>query len=219
MRMIFIGPPGAGKGTQSKKLISHLSIPQISTGDILRQAIRDATLVGKQVEPLLAAGKLVPDVLVIEIVKTRLKDADCFPGFVLDGFPRTVAQADALGDALVGLDRGLKHVLSIEVPDSVVVERMAGRRSCPKCGAVFHLTDNPPKMQGVCDQCGTTLIQRQDEALNSHGWTCTGSRAHIPAAMALICFKSAPGRCVQKRRPRHPRHQSSAAGTWQCSTT
>lgn len=164
MNLILLGPPGAGKGTQAKLLVQKRGLPQISTGDILREAIRNGTALGKQVEPLMKAGKLVPDELVLGIAGERLAQPDCRPGFVLDGFPRTIPQADGLAAILKNLGRALDHVISLEVNDELIVERMAGRQSCPKDGSVFHVKANPPKVAGKCDKCGGDLVQRADDA-------------------------------------------------------
>lgn len=163
MNLILLGPPGAGKGTQAKKLVAEMGIPQISTGDILREAARNGTELGKQAKPLMDAGKLVPDALVIGIIEERLKAADAVKGFILDGFPRTVPQAEALEGMLKKSGRGIDRVLSIEVPEDVIVERISGRRSCPNDGSVFHVTGNPPKREGICDACGGALVQRDDD--------------------------------------------------------
>lgn len=163
MNLILLGPPGAGKGTQAKKLIAEYGIPQISTGDILRKAIQDGTPLGLQAKPLMAAGQLVPDALVVGIVEERLRQADCANGFILDGFPRTIPQAEALDAALAASKRRIDRVISLEVPPEQIVERISGRRSCPKDGEVFHVVTNPPKQEGVCDRCGTPLVQREDD--------------------------------------------------------
>jgi len=163
MDLILFGPPGAGKGTQAQRLLAAYGTPQISTGDILRQAVKDGTPAGRQAKPLMEAGKLVPDALVISIVEERLKRADCQAGFVLDGFPRTVAQAEALDAMLTSLGRRIDHVLSLEVPLEMVVERLTGRRCCPADGRVYHVTEAPPKAAGVCDACGSALVQRPDD--------------------------------------------------------
>jgi adenylate kinase len=163
MNLILLGPPGAGKGTQAKLLVSKRGIPQISTGDILREAIRNGTPLGKQVEPIMKAGSLVPDELVLGIAGERLAQPDCAPGFVLDGFPRTIPQADGLGVILQKLGKKIDHVLSLEVKDDLIVDRMAGRRSCPNDGSVFHLKSSPPKAEGKCDKCGGELVQRADD--------------------------------------------------------
>lgn len=163
MNLILLGPPGAGKGTQAKKLYAEFAIPQISTGDILREAVRNQTELGRQAGPLMKAGKLVPDELVVGIVKERLKAPDCRNGFILDGFPRTLPQADALGQALAQVGKRIDAVVSLEVPREKLLERLSGRRSCPKDGSVFHVTDNPPKRSGYCDACHAGLIQREDD--------------------------------------------------------
>jgi len=163
INVILLGPANAGKGTQAKRLTRELGIPQISTGDILRQAVKDETPLGKQAGPLMAAGQLVPDALVIAIVKDRILQPDCQKGFILDGFPRTIPQAEALERGLAESGMALTGVISLEVPESLLLERAAGRRSCPKDGSVYHVTQNPPKQEGVCDLCGTALIQRVDD--------------------------------------------------------
>lgn len=164
MNLILLGPPGAGKGTQAKLLVEKRKLPQISTGDILREAIRNGTPMGKEVEPLMKAGQLVPDAMVLGIVDERLSRPDCQGGFVLDGFPRTIPQADGLGKLLEKAGRKIDHVISLEVKDELIVERMAGRRSCPADGSVFHEKSSPPKVQGKCDKCGGALVQRADDA-------------------------------------------------------
>lgn len=163
MNLIFLGPPGAGKGTQAKKLCAVLEIPQISTGDILRQAGRDGTPMGRLAKPLMDQGRLVPDEVVVGIVDERLRQEDCARGFVLDGFPRTVPQAEALSRALQALGRRIDCCVSIEVPSDQVVERISGRRSCPRCGNVYHVRDNPPAREGVCDREGAALVHRDDD--------------------------------------------------------
>jgi adenylate kinase len=163
MNLILLGPPGAGKGTQAKKLVAELSIPQISTGDILREAVRSGTEMGRKAKPIMDAGKLVPDEIVIGIIEERLKAADAAKGFILDGFPRTVPQAQALQSLLEKMGKAIDKVLSIDVPEEVIVKRISGRRSCPKDGSVFHLTSTPPKKAGVCDSCGGPLMQRDDD--------------------------------------------------------
>lgn len=164
MNLILLGPPGAGKGTQAKLLLARLGVPQISTGDILREAIRQQTPMGKQVEPLMKAGKLVPDALVLGIVEERVARPDCARGFVLDGFPRTIPQAEGLDRLLEKGARRIDHVVSLEVEKAAIVARMSGRRSCPQDGSVFHLQSNPPKVAGKCDKCGGDLVQRADDA-------------------------------------------------------
>jgi adenylate kinase len=163
MNLILLGPPNAGKGTQAKKLYVDFTIPQISTGDILRKAVREGTELGKLAGPLMAAGAYVPDELVIGIVEERLKETDCAQGFILDGFPRTIPQAEALERMLAKLGKGLEAVVSLEVPHEKLIERGSGRRSCPTCGAVYHVYQSPPKRAGFCDKDGTGLIQREDD--------------------------------------------------------
>ncbi|NOK20693.1 adenylate kinase [Corallococcus carmarthensis] len=163
MNLILLGPPNAGKGTQAKKLYVDFQIPQISTGDILRKAVKDGTPLGKVAGPLMAAGQYVPDDVVIGIVEERLKESDVAKGFVLDGFPRTPGQADALDRMLERLGKQLNAVVSLEVPHSTLVERGSGRRVCPNDGSVYHVTQSPPKRAGLCDKCSTELVQRPDD--------------------------------------------------------
>jgi adenylate kinase len=163
MNLVLLGPPGAGKGTQAKRLIEKLAIPQISTGDLLRQAVKDATDLGLKAKAKMEAGELVPDDVVIGMVKERLAQDDCKAGFILDGFPRAVSQAEALEKMLASEGRGLEHVVSIEVPEEELVRRLTGRRSCPGCGAMFHVSFNPPKQDGKCDACQGELITRADD--------------------------------------------------------
>jgi adenylate kinase len=163
MNVIMLGPPGAGKGTQAKKMFTDFKVPHISTGDILREAVRAGTALGKQAEPIMAAGKLVPDDLVIGMVQERLKQNDCKLGFILDGFPRTIPQAEALDSALEKIGKKIQSVISLNVPEDRLVERISGRRSCPKDGTVYHVYQNPPQRAGFCDKCSTGLIQRDDD--------------------------------------------------------
>lgn len=160
MKLVLLGAPGAGKGTQGEILCEKLNIPTISTGNILRAAMKHGTPVGEKVKVYMDAGQLVPDDLIIEIVMERISQPDCVEGYILDGFPRTIPQAEALEAHHVGID----WAVSLEVPDDVIVERMGGRRSCPDCGATFHVTNNPPKVEGVCDHCGAALTIRKDDA-------------------------------------------------------
>lgn len=163
MNVILLGPPGAGKGTQAKKLFAEFGIPQISTGDILREAARAGTELGKLAAPLMQSGQLVPDDLVVKIVEERLRQRDTSRGFVLDGFPRTIPQAEALDAALAKSGRKIDAVVSLDVPDSTLIQRISGRRSCPKDGSVYHVTENPPRRAGCCDKCNSPLIQRDDD--------------------------------------------------------
>jgi adenylate kinase len=163
MGIILLGPPGAGKGTQAKKLTGEFSIPQISTGDMLREAVKNGTELGKKAKGFMDAGGLVPDEVVIGIVKERLAAADCAKGFILDGFPRTIPQAQALDRVTKELGKEIRFVLSLEVDQNELMERLCGRRTCTGCGAMFHVKFNPPKAAGKCDKCGTALIQRDDD--------------------------------------------------------
>ncbi|MEM3513036.1 MAG: adenylate kinase, partial [Thermoplasmata archaeon] len=158
MNLIMLGAPGAGKGTQAQKLATKLGIPQISTGDMLRQAVAEKTGLGMEAKKYMDAGKLVPDEIVVGIVKERLQKSDCKSGFILDGFPRTLEQAKAL-DKIAVID----YVVNIDVPEEILVERITGRRSCKKCGAVYHVKYNPPKVLNKCDSCGEPLYQRDDD--------------------------------------------------------
>jgi len=162
VRIIFIGPPGSGKGTQAKRLADVHEIPHISTGDMLREAVADGTELGKQAAPIMAAGALVPDDLMIGIIKDRLSKSDAAKGFILDGFPRTLVQAEKL-DNIVGNGEESLRVLQLLVPDEAIVRRIALRRSCSNCGAVYHLENNSPSSDSVCDRCGTGLIARPDD--------------------------------------------------------
>lgn len=160
MRLILLGAPGAGKGTQADILSRMLSIPTISTGNILRAAMKEGTPVGLQAKEYVDNGKLVPDDVIVGIVKERLAKDDCKNGFILDGMPRTIPQAKALEDAKIEIDAAL----SINVDDDVIVERMSGRRTCKDCSATFHVVSNPPKVEGKCDQCGGELTIRKDDS-------------------------------------------------------
>jgi len=165
MNIILLGPPGAGKGTQAKKLIDKYGIPQISTGDILRAAVKAGTEMGRKAKEYMDAGKLVPDAVVIGIIKDRLAQPDCQKGFILDGFPRTVPQAEALDQVLMGLGGKIDHVISIAVDEEALIARLTGRRTCKNaaCGQMFHVKFTPSKKEGVCDKCGGELYQRDDD--------------------------------------------------------
>lgn len=163
MHILLMGPPGAGKGTQAANLVKELGVPHISTGDMFRAAVKEGTALGKQAKACMDAGKLVPDEVTIGIVRERLAKDDCKKGFILDGFPRTVEQADALNGILKELGLALKRVLNINVPAADLVERAVGRRICKKCGATYHVSFNPTKKEGVCDDCGGELYQRADD--------------------------------------------------------
>jgi adenylate kinase len=161
--LILLGPPGAGKGTQAKLLVQAYGIPHISTGDMFRDHIARNTELGQQVKAITASGQLVPDEVTNALVKDRLSRPDVTPGFILDGYPRTVPQAEYLDGLLRSLGRKLERVVSYEVPEEMVVERISGRRSCPKCGAVYHVSQNPPQKTGVCDRDASALVQRPDD--------------------------------------------------------
>jgi adenylate kinase len=168
MRLILLGAPGVGKGTQAQRLAVEEGIPQISTGEILRQAIKQGTPMGTQAKSYIEAGKLVPDDVVISIIRERLSDSDAAAGFILDGFPRTVAQAEALDRMLQERpNQGIDHVVNFELPNDVIIGRLSGRRSCPDCQAVYHIEHAPPRQEGRCDKCGATLVQRADDALET----------------------------------------------------
>ena len=160
MNLILLGAPGAGKGTQAEMLTEQLHIPAISTGNMLREAIANGSDLGKQVKSFMDGGSLVPDDLVLSIVAERTAQPDCINGFILDGVPRTLAQAEALEAKGVRID----HVVSIELSDDVIESRMTGRRVCTKCGASYHIIANPPKAEGICDQCGAEVATRKDDA-------------------------------------------------------
>jgi len=159
MKLILLGPPGAGKGTQAETLVKLLGVPQISTGDILRDAVKRGTPVGLRAKAYMDAGDLVPDDVIIGIIKDRLAMEDCKKGYIFDGMPRTIAQAEALDAQGVQIDT----VLSLDVPDEEIIVRLGGRRSCPNCGMTFHAISRPPKEDGVCDACGTGLVTRKDD--------------------------------------------------------
>ena len=160
MNLILLGAPGAGKGTQAERLCKELNIPTISTGNILRAAIKNGTPTGLKAKSFMDAGKLVPDEVIIDIITEKLAEDDCKNGFILDGVPRTIAQAEAMEKAGIKIDA----VVSIEIADSEIMERMSGRRVCENCGASYHLVAVPPKQDGVCDSCGGKLVQRKDDA-------------------------------------------------------
>ena len=160
MKMILLGAPGAGKGTQAERLCKELNIPTISTGNILRTAIKNGTPIGLKAKSFMDAGQLVPDDVIIGIITERLAEPDCAGGYILDGVPRTIAQAEALEKAGIIFDA----VVSIEISDETIMERMSGRRVCESCGASYHVVAVPPKQEGVCDNCGGALVQRKDDA-------------------------------------------------------
>ena len=159
LKLIFLGAPGAGKGTQAEFVSERLHIPTISTGNIIREALKSGTEMGRKAQSFIDAGQLVPDDVVIGIIQARLAEDDCQNGFILDGFPRTIPQAEALDRMGVDIDR----VIDIEVPDETIARRVSGRRVCLKCGATYHLVAAPPKQAGICDKCGSELQQRKDD--------------------------------------------------------
>ena len=160
MRLILLGAPGAGKGTQAEILSKELNIPTISTGNILRAAMKNGTPVGLKAKSYVEAGKLVPDDVIIGIIEERLAQPDCSNGYILDGVPRTIPQAQAMEESGIGID----WAVSIEIADEVIVERMSGRRTCKNCSQTFHIVNNPPRQEGICDSCGGELTIRKDDA-------------------------------------------------------
>lgn len=163
MRAILLGPPGAGKGTQAETIVNEFKVPHVSTGDMFRKNIKEETELGKRVKAYLDKGMLVPDELTIEIVKDRILQSDCSNGFLLDGFPRTIDQADALDKVLSENGQKLDYVINIQVDPKLLVERAVGRRICKDCGQTYHLSFNKPKQEGICDKCGGELYQRKDD--------------------------------------------------------
>jgi adenylate kinase len=163
MDVILLGPPGSGKGTQAQKMEERYHIPQISTGDILRGAVQEKTPLGVEAKGYMDQGRLVPDEIVVGIVRDRLDAADCTGGFILDGFPRTLPQATALDSTLQEMDRGIDHVVTIVVNNDELIRRLTGRRTCRRCGAMYHIIFDPPAREGICDKCGGELYQRDDD--------------------------------------------------------
>ena len=163
MNLVLMGLPGAGKGTQAEKIVEHYDIPHISTGDMFRAAIKEGTQLGLKAKSFMDQGNLVPDEVTIGIVSERLNKQDCENGFLLDGFPRTVAQAEALETITKELNKQIDYVINIDVDQSILMERLTGRRICKDCGATYHLVFNPPAKEGVCDKCGGELYQRADD--------------------------------------------------------
>ncbi len=163
MKIIMLGAPGAGKGTQAKKIAAKYGIPHISTGDIFRANIKNNTELGQKAKTYMDKGELVPDELVVDLIMDRFKEADCANGYVLDGFPRTIPQAEALDKALKAQGEAVDFAINVEVPDENIINRMSGRRACVGCGATYHIEFNPTKVEGVCDACGEKLILRDDD--------------------------------------------------------
>lgn len=163
MKIVMLGAPGAGKGTQAEKLAEKYGLPHISTGDIFRKNLKEGTELGKEAKTYMDAGKLVPDELTVRILLDRVGNDDCKDGYILDGFPRTIPQAEALDAELGKIKEKIDFAIDVDVPDDNIVNRMSGRRACPKCGATYHLEFIPPKNDGVCDVCGAELIIRDDD--------------------------------------------------------
>lgn len=163
MKIIMLGAPGAGKGTQAKKLAAKYGIPHISTGDIFRANIKNGTELGKKAKVYMDQGLLVPDELVVDLIMDRFKEPDCEKGYVLDGFPRTIPQAEALDRALAENNDSIEYAIDVDVSDEAIIRRMSGRRACVTCGATYHIVNIPPKQEGICDVCGGKLILRDDD--------------------------------------------------------
>ena len=163
MKIIMLGAPGAGKGTQAKQIADKYSIPHISTGDIFRANIKNGTELGKKAKQYMDQGALVPDELTCDLVMDRIQQDDCKNGFVLDGFPRTIPQAEALDAALGKINEKMDYAIDVDVPDENIVNRMSGRRACLNCGATYHLISIPPKVEGICDRCGREIVLREDD--------------------------------------------------------
>ncbi len=163
MNIVFLGPPGAGKGTQAKKIVEKYNIPQISTGDMFREHLSKGTELGQKAKEYMDKGQLVPDEIVLGMVEERLKQPDCDKGFILDGFPRTVPQAEALDQLLEKMGKKIDYAIAIDVPDEELIKRLTGRRTCKNCGMMYHIMFKPPKEEGKCDKCGGELYQRADD--------------------------------------------------------
>ena len=193
MRLIMLGAPGAGKGTQAAKVAESLHIPHISTGDIFRANIKNGTELGKKAKAFMDAGKLVPDELTCDLVADRLAQSDCSEGFILEGFPRTIPQAEALEEVLTKLGTKIDYAVNIDVPDEAIVSRMSGRRACVGCGATYHIVYNPPRTENVCDVCGQTLILRDDDKPET---VQTRLKVYHDQTQPLIDFYSGKGALV-----------------------
>ena len=163
MRLLLIGPPGGGKGTQAKFLVDHFSIPQISTGDILRENVHNKTPLGKETQKFMKAGKLVPDSVILDMMKNRFSENDCVKGYILDGFPRTIPQAEGLDQLLSHMNQKLDCVVVMDVPDNLIITRLSSRRSCKGCGQVYNLIFEPPGVAGTCNECNEDLYFREDD--------------------------------------------------------
>ncbi|MEH7223756.1 adenylate kinase [Bacillus sp. JJ1566] len=190
MNLVLMGLPGAGKGTQAEKIVEKYNIPHISTGDMFRAAIKDGTELGLQAKSFMDKGELVPDEVTIGIVRERLSKDDCNEGFLLDGFPRTVPQAEALEAILTDLDKKIDYVINIEVDSDILLERLTGRRICKDCGSTYHLVFNPPSQEGTCDKCGGELYQRADDNAETVG---TRLQVNIEQSKPLLDFYQEKG--------------------------
>ncbi|THE12118.1 adenylate kinase [Bacillus timonensis] len=190
MNLVLMGLPGAGKGTQAEKIVEKYNIPHISTGDMFRAAIKDGTELGLQAKSFMDKGELVPDEVTIGIVRERLSKDDCNQGFLLDGFPRTVPQAEALEAILTDLEKKIDFVINIEVDSAILLERLTGRRICKDCGATYHLVFNPPSQEGTCDKCGGELYQRADDNAETVG---TRLQVNIEQSKPLLDFYQEKG--------------------------
>lgn len=163
MKIIMLGAPGAGKGSQASRIAKEYQLPHISTGDIFRANLKEETELGKRAKSFMDKGELVPDDITIAMLLERIHKEDCKNGYILDGFPRTIPQAEALKEALAKKDEKIDLALDVEASDELIIKRMAGRRTCPACGAIYHIVTLPPKTEGICDRCGADLIQRKDD--------------------------------------------------------
>ena len=190
MKLIMLGAPGAGKGTQAARVAAELQIPHISTGDIFRANIKNGTELGKKAKAFMDAGKLVPDELTCDLVADRIAKDDCANGFILDGFPRTIPQAEALDKVLVSRGEKVDYAVNIDVPDEAIISRMSGRRACVTCGATYHIQFNPPKKEGICDNCGGELILREDDKPET---VKTRLNVYHEQTQPLIAFYQAKG--------------------------
>lgn len=190
MNLVLMGLPGAGKGTQAERIVENYSIPHISTGDMFRAAIKEGTPLGIKAKSFMDQGNLVPDEVTIGIVRERLSKDDCEKGFLLDGFPRTVAQADALEGMLTELGKSIDYVINIDVDQSILMERLTGRRICKSCGSTYHLVFNPPAREGVCDKCGGELYQRPDDNAETVG---NRLEVNLEQTKPLLDFYNAKG--------------------------
>lgn len=190
MNIVFMGPPGAGKGTQAEAIVEQFGIPHISTGDAFRLAMKQGTELGKLAKQYVDSGKLVPDEVTIGIVRDRLQQDDCADGFLLDGFPRTISQAEALDEIVRDMNRKIDHVINLAVDRSLLLARLTGRRICKSCGATYHVLFNAPKQEGLCDKCGGELYQRSDDTEEKVG---TRLDEYISKTAPLLDYYSTQG--------------------------